>query len=315
MARIEVKPLRDDLPYGSRIGGVTQELLRDQAIRSQLVDTFNDRGVLLFEGIDQSQEMQLALSTVFGPLKEHPVKTQAQPDPKMLPGVIELAANGPDMALVEIDGEPLTSWNPWHFDHCYTNELNLAGVLRAVKISPEGGLTDFADGIQMYNALPADLRDKIENLKIVYFLNPLFAHMKFGKPPNFREITPQREEVLEVAKSFSRAIHPAVWTRKSGEKVLHFAPWMAFGIHGHENREGDALLTAVWDAMLKTMKPYTHAWKPSDMLIWDNTRMIHQARGCHPKYERIMYRTTIQGDYGLGVFEEKGRADRLGHLI
>ena len=39
-----------------------------------------------------------------------------------------------------------------------------------------------------------------------------------------------------------RALHPAVWTRASGEKVLHISPWMAEGIAGDETEAGDALL-------------------------------------------------------------------------
>jgi taurine dioxygenase len=39
------------------------------------------------------------------------------------------------------------------------------------------------------------------------------------------------------------------------------------------------------------------------MVIWDNWRMLHMATGCEPKYDRIMHRTTIKGDYGLGRWE------------
>ena len=48
---------------------------------------------------------------------------------------------------------------------------------------------------------------------------------------------------------------------------------------------------------------YWHQWEPTDMVIWDNTRMLHAVEGCDPKYERRMQRTTIKGDYGLGYFE------------
>lgn len=48
---------------------------------------------------------------------------------------------------------------------------------------------------------------------------------------------------------------------------------------------------------------YHHAWRPTDMVIWDNWRMLHCASGNRPEDERLMYRTTIKGDYGLGRFE------------
>jgi taurine dioxygenase len=39
------------------------------------------------------------------------------------------------------------------------------------------------------------------------------------------------------------------------------------------------------------------------MVIWDNRRVLHHACGCDPKYDRLMHRTTIRGDYGLGRWE------------
>jgi taurine dioxygenase len=304
MTSISMLPLEQGLPFGASVQGVTLKGLADETVRAQLNAWFVQRGLLVFESIEQSSEMQVALSLVFGPLKEHPVKTQVRVDENRLPGVIVLAAGGPDMAVVEIDGKPLTSWQPWHFDHCYTRELNLAGVLRALQIAPQGGLTAFADGIQMYDALPPALRRRIEGRNIIYTLDPLFSHMRFGKPKNFREIKEQRRDVLEIAKTMPRALHPAVWTRPSGERVLHLAPWMAVGIEDGEDPEGEALLHEVWETMQRVMRPYIHRWSEGDMLIWDNSRMIHEACGCDPKYPRVMHRTTIAGDYGFGRFEE-----------
>ncbi len=52
------------------------------------------------------------------------------------------------------------------------------------------------------------------------------------------------------------------------------------------------------------MKTFTHKWRPDDMLVWDNWRMLHQACGVSTQYERIMHRTTIKGDYGFGRWEQ-----------
>ena len=57
--------------------------------------------------------------------------------------------------------------------------------------------------------------------------------------------------------------------------------------------------------------PYIHHWKPRDMVIWDNWRVLHSVNGCDPHYPRRMHRTTIKGDYGLGYFENKGVGDKI----
>jgi taurine dioxygenase len=98
-------------------------------------------------------------------------------------------------------------------------------------------------------------------------------------------------------------VHPAVWSRSTGEKVLHVSGYGAFGIEGQENPAGDALLEAVLQEIRAKVQAYVHEWKPSDMVVWDNWRMLHEGFGVDPKYDRCVHRTTIQGDYGLGYWE------------
>jgi taurine dioxygenase len=139
--------------------------------------------------------------------------------------------------------------------------------------------------------------------------------MRFGRPAKLVEVStkPRTEEVMEAARGKPRAIHPAVWTRKSGEKVLHLSPWMAEGIEGMESPEGDALLEAVSQEIVAVSngRSYFHKWKLTDMVIWDNWRILHAVSGCPPQYGRHMQRTTIKGDYGLGRFEHDGTGDKV----
>jgi taurine dioxygenase len=80
---------------------------------------------------------------------------------------------------------------------------------------------------------------------------------------------------------------------------------MASGILGRENEQGDALFEKICQTINRLAQScsYHHRWSTKDMLIWDNWRMLHAVSGHDPAYERIMYRTTIKGDYGLGRFE------------
>ena len=112
------------------------------------------------------------------------------------------------------------------------------------------------------------------------------------------------------AAAMPRAIHPAVWTRPTGEKCLHVSPYMAAGILGDETPEGDALLEAVCQKInaLADQCSYHHKWSNGDMGIWDNLRMLHSVNGCDPSATRLMYRTTIAGDYRLGRWETSNAA-------
>jgi taurine dioxygenase len=310
---IQVRNLGDEFGFGSVITGVDQASLNDEGARRQINEVFEQRGLIVFDGVEASIDMHLAVSNVFGPLKDHPVPVVARVDQKKAPGVIDMKYNPADGGVVEIDGKPLAQWLPWHFDHCYNNELNRAGVLRAVTIPPEGGRTGFADGIELYNALTAETISKIEGQDIVYTLDLLYAHMRFGVPKGFRELRVNESAYTSsaYAKNLPRAIHPAVWKRKSGEKVLHVSPWMAVGIRNQENPQGDALLEQLCQEMIAKIHPYYHSWKPDQMVIWDNWRMLHSVSGMDPKYERRMQRTTIVGDYGLGSFEGSAKGDKI----
>ena len=313
MPAIDVKPLREDLSFGSRIGGVTSAALKDEGIRELIQSTFEDRGIVLFEDVEPNSFLQVEISEVIGPLKDHPLGEVARAASDLAPGVIELRHRPEDAAIVDIAGLRVSEWLPWHFDHCYNNELNRAGVLRAVEIPAELGFTRFADGIQMYESLSPSLRQEIEGKNILYSLDMRFEKMRFGKPDDLVEVTKKKliYDLLEKVSSLPRAVHPAVWTRGSGEKVLHVSPWMALGIEGHEDAEGDALLAAVCDEMIANMTVYEHHWSPTDMLAWDNWRLLHSVTGCDPKYARCMHRTTIKGDYGLGYFEGNGIGDKV----
>lgn len=312
MSGLHIRALQDDLGFGARIDGITHAALQDEDVRRELRETFESKGFILFENVEPSSAMQVAISNVFGELKEHPSPLVRRVD-DALPGVIEMRYELEKAYIIELAGKQLSAWLPWHYDHCYNNELNRAGVLRAIEIPPEGGLTSFADGIELYQSLSPDLRARIEDVNVIYTLDLRYETMRFGKPDSLREVRVSEGVIktTEYAKTLPRALHPAVWTRASGEKVLHVSPWMAMGIEGAENADGDALLAEICTEIAANVRPYVHAWKHTDMIIWDNWRLLHAVSGHDPHLPRCMHRTTIKGDYGLGRFEHDGIGDKL----
>ncbi|WP_052223234.1 TauD/TfdA dioxygenase family protein [Novosphingobium malaysiense] len=307
MAQLDVRPLIEGRNFGVRISGITREQTADPLVREAVNALFEKHGMIVFSEVEPSGEMHVALSNIFGSLKDHPSKAVARVDQDAMPGVIDMAMKPGDPGDIDVDGVTLASWLPWHFDHAYNNELNRAGVLRAIDIPPEGGLTGFVDGIELYDALSPELREKIEGRNILYRMNVIMANYRFGAPARYHVHSekPSSDMVMEESAKVPRAVHPAVWTRKSGEKVLHLSPWMAEGIENDETPEGEALLDAVSREIVDLSKDlaYWHHWKPTDMLIWDNWRALHAVSGHPPQYPRRMQRTTIKGDYGLGYFE------------
>ena len=215
MSTVTVRPIRDDLSFGARVGGVTLDHLRDEAVRDRLNEAFEERGLLIFEDVEPTPKMQVAISTVFGPLKDHPSPATPRVGGDDMLGVIEIRHEPNEGGVVQVDGRLLSQWLPWHFDHCYNDQLNRAGVLRAVEIPPDGGMTGFVDGIALYNAVSPEVRDRIEGEKVIYAMDVILDNLRFGRPDGLRRgrAVPRAIDVMTEYEHRPRAIHPAVWTR------------------------------------------------------------------------------------------------------
>ncbi|MCB2048809.1 MAG: TauD/TfdA family dioxygenase [Novosphingobium sp.] len=308
MTKVTIQNLGQEYSWGSRVSGVNRDNLKDADLRAELAQLLKDRGMIVFQDLEPSSELQVELSQVFGPLKDHPTKSTARADTDLAEGVIEIDYGGQvapdtDHGLVEVNGRKLISFLPWHFDHTYNDELNYAGVLRPMIIAPEMGRTGYADGMEIWNRLPADLKARIEDKSVLYTLDVRLTQMPFGRYFKTFGDLPHMKGNVEESKTFPRAIHPMVWTRDDGQKIAHYCGFSAVGMEGHEDPEGNALLEEALQEMYKVITPYWHSWNLTDMLIWDNSRVLHSVEGCDPKYPRRVHRTTIRGDYGLGRFE------------
>ena len=91
MTTMTVRPIRDDLSFGARVGGVTHDDLRDAGrARARSTRRFEEYGLLIFEDVEPTPKMQVAISTVFGPLKDHPSQATPRAGGDDMLGVIEM---------------------------------------------------------------------------------------------------------------------------------------------------------------------------------------------------------------------------------
>ena len=73
-----------------RVRGVTWDNVHDEGLRAELQQLFGDRGFIVFEDMEPTPQMQVELSKVFGPLKDHPTKSTPRTDPDLAEGVIDM---------------------------------------------------------------------------------------------------------------------------------------------------------------------------------------------------------------------------------
>ena len=80
MSGLKIRDLGEQWSWGSRVDGVTWDNLYDPETRAELKALFEKRGYIIFENTDPSPKMQMELSQVFAPLKDHPTKSTARAD-------------------------------------------------------------------------------------------------------------------------------------------------------------------------------------------------------------------------------------------
>jgi taurine dioxygenase len=309
MAAFDTAPLPGQHRFGCVVTRLSPEAIDEPATRKALHDLWIEKGLVVFKGVAGGMDTQIRLSRIFGEPEVHPmmVGTDIRTEHKALAPIEYDRESG---NLYEVRGVQLGGYLPWHFDGAYVDRINHGGILRPEVLPGRGGDTGFIDQIAAYEMLPEGLREKIEGLSVLYAYQPDLTKPKFGD---------RADRIIQMSELFRkgmdhpsvqvRAIHPLVYTQAvTGRKVLHVSPWFAEGIEGMENAAGDALLAEVIGYVLRPDLTYFHRWEPGDMVLWDNWRMLHSATGVPADEKRIMRRTTIVGDYGLGRREAKREA-------
>jgi len=305
MQAFETGPLPGQDRYGVVVTGLSPDAIDDPEVRRALLDLWTTKGLVVFRGIEGGLDTQVRLSEIYGEPEIHPMMegTDIRTEHRALAPIEFREESG---NIYEIDGKLLGGYLPWHFDGAYVDRINHGGILRPDILPGEGGDTGFIDQIAAYDLLPDTLKERIEGLSVLYSYQPDLTKAKFG---------PRAERLVQMSELFRkgmdhpsvqvRAIHPMVYTQAgTGRKILHVSPWFADGIEGMENEEGDALLREVIGYVIRPELMYFHKWQQGDMVLWDNWRMLHCATGVPPGETRIMRRTTIVGDYGLGRREQ-----------
>jgi len=160
-----------------------------------------------------------------------------------------------------------------------------ASLLSGRKLSATGGDTWFANSYAAYEALPQDMKDRIADLRVVHSFAVSMARADIERTP----------ETDAHWASIPDQTHALVWTHQSGRKSLVIG-CHASHIEGMDRAESDALLQELLDWTTQDRFTYCHKWTVGDMLIWDNTGVLHRATPYDLGSGRMMHRTTLLGE-------------------
>lgn len=248
-------------------------------IRKALLDC---GGLLVFRSQDITAGQHVAFSRRFGPLMIHVLQQFLLPGHPEILRVSNVVENGRPIGLGD-------AGSIWHSDLSYTPEPSLGSLLYALDLPAEGGDTSFANMTAAYDALPADIKERLADKSAVHSYVHGYEQYKGSKwrPPLTDK---QKAEVRDV-------IHPVVRTHpETGRKSLFVSEAFTSRILDIPEEESRELLQFLFAHSAEPRFVYRHVWQDRDLIFWDNRCTIHLAHGCPPGLRRHMHRTTIKGD-------------------
>ena len=243
------------------------------------------RGVLVLRGLSLDDQQQLAftqtLGDVFGGGAPEVYKVTVQ------------ERQNPTHYLYNLGNFS------WHIDRTDTDVPPFASILSAKRLSPEGGDTEFASTYAAYEDLPDSDKSLIEDLRVLHRVES-----------SFRESVPApTAEQFATWRRHPDKVHPLVWRHRSGRKSL-ITSMSGTHIIGMAEAEGAALLARLMAWATRPEYVYVHEWQLGDIVMWDNTGVMHRVRRYDFASGRILHRTTVAGDEPFT--SERELADQAG---
>ncbi|MFY7777683.1 MAG: TauD/TfdA dioxygenase family protein [Elstera sp.] len=287
-ASFEIRDLPEIL--GAEILNLDLAQPLDDADFARIRRRLADRAVLVFRDQEKlTPEQQIAFSRRFGPLEihvQHHFHLAGHPEILIVSNVIE---DGKPLGLVD-------AGKYWHSDLSYMALPSLGSLLHSKEWPAEGGDTLFVNMVAAYEALPDDLKAKIDGLSAEH--SYLARNLKQQKLNG--ELRPGL--TAEQAARVPPVVHPIVRVHpESGKRALFVSEGFTTHILGLPEEESDALLAHLYAHSTAPQFQYRHKWQPNDMVFWDNRQTLHLATGCPPDLRRTLYRTTVQGDAPRGI--------------
>src|ERR1700678_2509728 len=217
---------------GAEIMGVDPARLSDAGFEV-VYRAWLEHSVLLFRDVTLSDAELISFSRRFGELDLAPIQETGR---RFVEGMPELYI----VSNVLKDGEPIGSLGygeaVWHTDMSYLSDPPMASMLYALEIPPTGGNTGFVNMYSVYEALPADLKQRIAGLRVKH--DGTYNSGGYGR----QGVTP-----TDDPRESPGAFHPLVCAHpETGRRMLYLGRRRNAYVEGFDLAESEALLEVLW---------------------------------------------------------------------
>ena len=288
---LSIRPLTQD-GFAGEVSEIdlTRPLTPEQVAA---IDAGMDRhGVLVFHDQRFDDATQMAFSRQFGELEVSSGAEMSKTADRRL-GAMEMA----DISNLDAAGQlraasdrmRLTALGNrlWHSDASFRVIPAKYSLLSARTVPGTGGNTEFADMRAAHDTLDPGLKAEIADLVTEHSNAFSRAQIGFQKTDygaeNQDKLRPVRHRLVR---------HDG----RTGRTSLYLSAHIG-SIVGWPVPEARILIRDLTEHAVQRQFVYAHAWKPWDLVIWDNRVTMHRARRYNDLSDvRDMRRTTIRGD-------------------
>ena len=270
--------------FAAEIGDVDLAKPLDAEAVSAIKQAFWDYAVLVFPGQELTEEQHLEFAKHFGPIE--PSIGAYRPDAKLRlrPDMVDVSNLN---SRNEIWGETsrvrqLNLANRlWHTDSSFKYLPARASILYGRSIAPIGGHTEFADLRAAYDALPPEMKSRLEGLIAEHAL--AYSRRRTGYKLNETEM----QELPPVPQMMVRTIP------ENGRKSLYIASHIGH-VLGMDDAEAMPLVDQLIAHATQRQFVYTHRWRLHDLVMWDDRCTMHRGTAFDDlRWTRDMHRATV----------------------
>jgi alpha-ketoglutarate-dependent 2,4-dichlorophenoxyacetate dioxygenase len=170
----------------------------------------------------------------------------------------------------------------WHTDSSFKFRPGLCSLLYARTVVPLVRYTEFADKRAAYDALPAEMKARLEGLVAEHSIATSRQRSGFTSFSN-----EEAKRLPPVPQALVRTIP------QSGRKSLYVASH-AGRILGMPDAEGRALIDELIAHVTQRQFVHAHRWRPRDLVMWDNRCTLHRGTDFDDlRWVRDMRRATV----------------------
>jgi alpha-ketoglutarate-dependent taurine dioxygenase len=264
---------------GLEITGLSGDRLVDRAVADDCLAAVEAHGVVVYREADLDDEQLVAFAELLGPVATVP-RGAVEGHPQVAPVTRDRSKD--EMAAYRAG----TFF--WHIDGANDLVPNKLTLLTAKVIGGDEGDTEFANTYAAYEALSLEQKDELAGVRVVH---------SFAASQRLVHPDPTPKQIAAWSEAPSRE-HPLVWVRRDGRRSLLIGA-TTDSVVGRESNEGRTLLDGLLDFATRPQFVVRHSWRPGDLVIWDNTGMLHRALPYRSDSPRLMHRCTITGDEAI----------------